>query len=192
MKIVVINLKGGVGKTPLSFNIAKDFDMDIITNDHSALEIVYPDRTTITNDLVLKNNTVYDLGGFASHGTREIVQGADLVIVPCFNDYSSLSQTISTLNQLEDPQRVVVAVTKTENKDFAIVKDELNKYFDGLEYFEFGLTKAFKSSIEYGESIIDLIKQDKVINSWYKNYAQKYIYPLQKYIFSIKSQLGEA
>ena len=188
MKIVVINLKGGVGKTPISFNIARDFDMDIITNDHSALEMIYDDRTTVTNDLVLNDNTVYDLGGFTSHGIDNVIGEADLVVVPCFNDYSSMSQTISTLNQLENPKRVVVAVTKTENKDFQIVTEELSKHFDGLEYFEFGLTKAFKSSTEYGESIIELMAKDKVINNWYKTYAKKYIYPFHTFLFKIKSE----
>jgi len=182
MIIVVINLKGGVGKTPLAFNVAKDFDLDIITNDHSALEMVYAERTTVTDELHPKDNTVFDLGGFASHGVHKVISEADLVIVPCFNDYSSMSQTISTLNQLENPKRVIIAVTKTENKDFKIVKKELKKHFDGLEFFEFGLTKAFKSSIEYGESIISLIKKDKLIKKWYKDYTKKYIYPLYTFI----------
>jgi len=182
MKIVVMSIKGGVGKTPISFNLAKDFDLDIQTNDHSALEMIYKERTTITNDLYMAENTVYDLGGFTAHGVNKIVENADIVIVPVFNDYSALSQTIATLNQLKNPKHVLIAVTRTENKDFKNVKKVLKEEFEGLEYFEFPLTKAFKNSIEYGESVIELVKTDKQLAHWYKEYAKRYISPFNKYI----------
>jgi len=182
MTIAVMNDKGGVGKTPISFNLARDFDLNIQTNDHSALELVYKDRTVVTNDLNIANNTVYDLGGFAAHGVNTIVANVDVVIVPVFNDYSALSQTIATLKQLKNPKHVVIAVTRTENKDFKNVKKVLNEEFDGLTYFEFPLTKAFKNSIEYGKSIIELVKNDKQMANWYMQYTKRYIYPFNKYI----------
>ena len=41
MRIAVINSKGGVGKTPLAFSLAKDFGLNLQTNDNSVVTQIY-------------------------------------------------------------------------------------------------------------------------------------------------------
>ena len=114
---LVINSKGSVGKTPISFNLAYDLDMNIITNDKSALIACYKDRTTLTNQLELMENSLYDCGGFSAPGILNIVEQVNIIIVPVFNDPSSLIQTRDTLKQiLPLAKKVVIVTTKTENK----------------------------------------------------------------------------
>lgn len=41
MIISVINKKGGVGKTPISFSLAKDLGYELQSNDNSVIETIY-------------------------------------------------------------------------------------------------------------------------------------------------------
>jgi tRNA A37 N6-isopentenylltransferase MiaA len=80
---LIINTKGSVGKTPISFNLAYDLEMNIITNDKSALIGCYKEKTTLTNSLIFQENTLYDCGGFSAPGILNIVKQVDLIIVSC-------------------------------------------------------------------------------------------------------------
>ncbi|HED0543717.1 TPA: hypothetical protein R4K23_001781, partial [Campylobacter jejuni] len=47
MIISVVNKKGGVGKTPFSFSIAKDLEYFLQSNDNSIIEKIYPEKAKI-------------------------------------------------------------------------------------------------------------------------------------------------
>lgn len=47
MIISIINKKGGVGKTPISFSLAKDLGYYLQSNDNSVIESIYPDMAKI-------------------------------------------------------------------------------------------------------------------------------------------------
>ena len=47
MVFSIWNKKGGVGKTALSYSLAKDLDYSMMSNDDSMIEIAYPDRAVI-------------------------------------------------------------------------------------------------------------------------------------------------
>ena len=156
--ILIINSKGSVGKTPISFNLAYDLEMNIITNDKSALIGCYKDKTVLTNNLIFQENTLYDCGGFSAPGILNIVQQVDLVLVPVFNDPSSLMQTKDTLKQiLPLAKKIIIITTKTENKDTNTIRNNLDKKYPGLEYFNLPLTRAFNHSLETGKSITSAI-----------------------------------
>ena len=176
---LIMNSKGGVGKTTISFNLAYDLEMNIITNDKSALLGCYKDKTTLTNDLTFQENTLYDCGGFSAPGILNIVQQVDLVLIPVFNDPSSLMQTKDTLNQiLPIAKKVIIITTKTENKDADAIKNNLEKKYPGLEYFNLPLTKAFNHSLKKGKSIKNLVETDKVYENWFGDFVQNYYIPL--------------
>jgi len=82
MKIAVFNKKGGVGKTSLSFSIAKDLDYFLISNDDSTIEIAYPNRAKIMREPKLIDNCVYDFGGFVDLNILEVLNKTDLIIIP--------------------------------------------------------------------------------------------------------------
>ena len=55
MIILVINKKGGVGKTPIAFSLAKDLGYYLQSNDNSVIESIYP--YTARFDLSTLNDT---------------------------------------------------------------------------------------------------------------------------------------
>lgn len=68
MIISILNKKGGVGKTPFAFSIAKDLSLYLQSNDTSCIEQIYPNYAVITDSPKLIDNCVYDFGGFKSAG----------------------------------------------------------------------------------------------------------------------------
>lgn len=184
---LIINSKGSVGKTPTSFNLAYDLGMNIITNDKSVLIACYKDKTILTNQFELIENSVYDCGGFSAPGILNIVQQVNIVIVPVFNDPSSLIQTRDTLKQiLPIAKKVIIVTTKTENKDADTIKNNLDKKYPGLEYFNLPLTKAFNHTLETGKSIKYLVETDKVYENWFGNFVQNNYIP---FLNAVKKEL---
>ncbi|KLE04170.1 hypothetical protein AF78_09035 [Aliarcobacter butzleri L353] len=185
--VLIINSKGSVGKTPTSFNLAYDLGMNIITNDKSVLIACYKDKTILTNQFELIENSVYDCGGFSAPGILNIVQQVNIVIVPVFNDPSSLIQTRDTLKQiLPIAKKVIIVTTKTENKDADTIKNNLDKKYPRLEYFNLPLTKAFNHTLETGKSIKYLVETDKVYENWFGNFVQNNYIP---FLNAVKKEL---
>ena len=76
MRIAVINSKGGVGKTPLAFSLAKDFGLNLQTNDNSVVTQIY-DKAVYFNPCKITNDTIYDFGGFVASGVLSILKECD-------------------------------------------------------------------------------------------------------------------
>jgi len=125
MKITVFSAKGGVGKTPISTNIAFDRDCLIATNDEyhgfSVLKritdedrclVVAPNDEfpTIPDDM----DVVFDLGGTLSGGSapsiRSAITQSDLVIVPVPNETKAIISTVHTINEVAEINKNILLV----------------------------------------------------------------------------------
>ena len=176
MIISVINKKGGVGKTPISFSLAKDLGYYLQSNDNSVIESIYPDMAKISSNPEIIENCIYDFGGFVSSGVLPILKASAAILIPTSNDYNSILRTVETIEEIQPlNENLFIVVTKTEKEsDFETVKSAINQHFDNLEFFELRLSKAFKNSIETGLSITELYNETPLSKCAYKTLYQQY------------------
>ncbi|MCD8477583.1 MAG: ParA family protein [Sulfurospirillum sp.] len=171
MIISVINKKGGVGKTPISFSLAKDLGYYLQSNDNSVIESIYPDMAKISPSPEIIDNCIYDFGGFVTSGVLPILKASSAILIPTSNDYNSILRTVETIEEIQPlNENLFVVVTKTEKEsDFETVKNAINQHFDNLEFFELRLSKAFKNTIETGLSLTELYNETPLSKCAYKN-----------------------
>lgn len=176
MVISVINKKGGVGKTPIAFSIAKDLGYYLQSNDNSVIESIYPDMARISASPELIDDCVYDFGGFVDTGVINIIKTSAIVIIPVSIDYNSILRAVETIEEIQPlNQNIIVIVTKTEKEgDFEMVREAIGRHFDELQYFEFRLSKAFKNAIETGLSLTELYNETPLSRSAYKTVYNQY------------------
>lgn len=176
MIISVINKKGGVGKTPISFSLAKDLGYYLQSNDNSVIESIYPDMAKISSNPEIIENCIYDFGGFVSSGVLPILKASSAILIPTSNDYNSILRTVETIEEIQPlNENLFIVVTKTEKEsDFETVKNALSQHFDNLQFFELRLSKAFKNSIETGLSLTELYNETPLSKCAYKTVYQQY------------------
>ena len=176
MIISVINKKGGVGKTPISFSLAKDLGYYLQSNDNSVIESIYPDMAKISLNPQIIDNCIYDFGGFVSAGVLPVLKASDAILIRVSNDYNSILRTVETIEEIQPlNENLLIVVTKTEKEgDFETVKNALSQHFDNLQFFELRLSKAFKNSIETGLSLTELYNETPLSKCAYKTVYQQY------------------
>jgi len=189
--ITFFNKKGGTGKTSLSFNLAKDLDYFLLSNDDSVIEKVYPEKSKIMEELevVRGANIIYDLGGFIEKETIEVFKVSDLIIVPTTLDINSIQRTINTVIELNEYNDNIVIVVNR------IQKAKANKYKNSLEALakldkEILLireSEAFINSMYKGETVIEQYKSSPLMRNAYKGIVEDYM-KLLKTIQEVKGK----
>ena len=176
MIVSIINKKGGVGKTPISFSLAKDLGYYLQSNDNSVIESIYPDMAKISSNPEIIENCVYDFGGFVTAGVLPILKESSVILIPTSNDYNSILRTVETIEEIQPyNDNLIIVVTKTEKEsDFQTVKDAISHHFENLEFFELRLSKVFKNCIETGLSISELYHETPLSKCAYKSVYQQY------------------
>ena len=157
MIISILNKKGGVGKTPFAFSIAKDLSLYLQSNDTSCIEQIYPNYAVITDTPKLIDNCVYDFGGFKSAGVLKIISESDYVVVPCLPEFNSLLRTMETIDEIKkiNPNIIILATDYKDNAELSFLKENLEKNFKNIPIIYFKSSKIVKNAINSGKSFID-------------------------------------
>lgn len=172
MIITFFNKKGGVGKTSLAYNIARDLDFFLLSNDDSIIEESYKDKAKVMEKIKLieGENIVYDLGGFVDKNAVEIFKASDLIIVPTIADVNSLKRTINTVKELSvfnTKITVIGNIVKPKDQDF--VSEYVNANFFIRE------SRIFQNSLIEQKSITEIFNESKLNKYRYRNIYQDYL-----------------
>lgn len=129
--------KGGPGKTPHAKNWALTSNAGIITNEpHSPIDIGMPDGDVLKlrpgepfPPVSSGMNVVYDLGGYPERALVPVLQRADVVVVPVFNQLQSIQHTIHALPEITRlAKQVAILITKVQSPaDEASVRTALRQ-----------------------------------------------------------------
>jgi len=172
MRISVINKKGGVGKTSLSFSLAKDLEMFLLSNDDSTIELVYKDKAKIMKTPKIIDNAVYDFGGFVDVGVLEILDVSDIIIVPLTADLNSFKKTVSLLKEIQK-ENVILIANKSEKNDFQTIKEYFEKNYK-FPIFEIKSSRIWKKTFETKQSVSEIKNESKVSKYIYRNSINGY------------------
>ncbi|WP_173939845.1 hypothetical protein [Campylobacter coli] len=175
MIISVVNKKGGVGKTPFAFSIAKDLEYFLQSNDNSIIEKIYPEKAKILPTPKKIDNCVYDFGGFVEKGVLDIIKESNKIIIPCTSNYNSLLRTLETLNEIGNDDRVCILVTDyRDEKEKRQICETLESNFTDLNLFFFKFSKIIENSMSSGASFTELYNENNLSRLSYTNFFNEY------------------
>ncbi|EFP5423891.1 ParA family protein [Campylobacter coli] len=175
MIISIVNKKGGVGKTPFAFSIAKDLEYFLQSNDNSIIEKIYPEKAKILPTPKKIDNCVYDFGGFVEKGVLDIIKESNKIIVPCTSNYNSLLRTLETLNEIGNDGKVCILVTDyRDEKEKKQICETLESNFTDLNLFFFKFSKIIENSMSSGASFTELYNENNLSRLSYTNFFNEY------------------
>ena len=183
MIATVFNKKGGVGKTIVGYNIARDLGCFLISNDDSEIEKLYQNRAKIVQNLKVykddRRSIVYDLGGFIAPNITEILRHSDLVIIPTNLDKNSLKRTFNTVVEVNQYcSNSIIVINRINHRNF----DKYKKVVDilqklGKEIFMLRESEAFPNSIDSelgGKTITEQIQSNPLLRYTYRHVYAEY------------------
>ena len=183
MLITFMNKKGGVGKTSLAFNVAKDLDYFLISNDDSVIEDIYPNKAKIQPNIELyEENIVYDLGGFIDVNSIKIIRHSNIVFIPTLLDINSIKRTVNTIHEIQDiTTEIIIIINGITNKDlkkYHQAKEILEKL--GKEIIIIPKSESIPNSMYLGKTITEQYNQNKLSQNSFKGIYSQYKKILEK------------
>ena len=200
MKITVFNAKGGVGKTPISYNIAKDCGYGIATNEtYNVLDRVFPEDNLLVvppneefPELPDEMNVVFDLGGAigtdSAPSILSAVKMSDIVLVPVENEYKAINGAFHSIEEiLPHNPNVAIIVTKLEKRrgeifstwnkstDFNEVTTILSTLFErNFPAYPLKLSKVFRHIFEREMSVAQICSLGGVDRYHFKQVQEQF------------------
>ena len=173
--ITFLNKKGGVGKTSLAFNAAKDLGFFLISNDDSIIETLYPKKARILDEIkyIGSADIVYDLGGFVDSNAIDIIKHSNIIFIPTLLDINSIKRTINTVREIEDlNQEIIIVINNFVPKDIKKYQKAIDKIKQlGKDIVFIPKSEAIPNSLYTGKTIIEQYESSNLNKNIFKNRA---------------------
>ena len=182
MEIAVISKKGGVGKTPFAFSIAKDLGYFLQSNDNSCIEQIYPGKAKILNKVQNIDNCVYDFGGFVESGVLDVIKKCSAVVIPCTPTYNAILRTVETISEIEPINKniIIIATNFKDDRELEFLQSNLNDRYKKLSIFYFKNSKIVNNAINTGLSFTELYNENSLSQKSYHGFFSEYSKLLQR------------
>ncbi|GAA0695274.1 hypothetical protein GCM10009104_23700 [Marinobacterium maritimum] len=118
MRCLITSMKGGVGKSSISYNLAVHLGCICITNDltvpqHDDIIQIPTGKNRIPKGLTSLDSAVFDFGAMSTMLDKKIshaLQLCDLVIIPTRIDARSLEATLETYKLVKEAGKPIVII----------------------------------------------------------------------------------
>ena len=181
MIISVIQKKGGVGKTPLAFSLAKDFGLKYRSNDISLVPQFFP-GAKIEKQCSFVENCVYDFGGFVSADVIDIAKKSDYIFVPMTPNPNSIFRGMETIQEIRqiltaETKLAIVLTDITNQGELDDMAEQIRKFqidLSRIEFFVLKKSKIFQNAILCGMSFSELANENALAKNQYRSFFEQY------------------
>jgi MinD-like ATPase involved in chromosome partitioning or flagellar assembly len=171
MIISVMNYKGGVGKTSISWNLGCFYNLSFRENDpYGSLDLLSGTNTTL-NYSNIENNCIYDFAGFTDELTYKVLEKSDVVIVPTLNSLLDVKNTINTINYAKKYcKNIIFVINRYKNgSDITELVDFIKKHTGINQYVVINDSKGVLNAINSKKSIFALSEEKNLNKHTYKS-----------------------
>ncbi len=149
--VLVANIKGGVGKSLISWNLAKMFDCELVDIDAQG--------TLLNDDFTNKDVRIIDSPGVLQDNLSKYINAADMVIIPTKTsifDIQATEKMIEIASQFKD--KPILYVLNCFHPHY-LADQRFYQYFidnhSDLQYLIMPESTAFNQAASYNQSIVE-------------------------------------